>query len=344
MRHDASGTWRPGTSRTAWILLAVMTTFSHGKPVAAQAPQAVATPNKTAAEPRVLERANIGGSQIEILELEFGQALRITDAHGTRTQNEMTSVVVPPCDSLGGEDIDDRLKDWLGPPDNLRPAPILSRCFKIGPGGQPFLAVQLVYHAAVCTSNRLMIMPIRDGSPSVAEAEEIWDADAVDAGDELRIWCADFRESGLVVPGHGSLAQSCLQWNGRKWVIDLESMREPPLALEAIDALVRELRASWTHCHDDACSGGYGELASALGSLIFSGNARQAEEVQRRVLEDEPAKRAAFVPLFRSELAEGCSHLDAIRELNGGSLGAFEEAKPKAEPERETRSVRENSP
>jgi hypothetical protein len=270
----------------------------------------------------VVERARFGSASIVLARDESaGRSTLTVRRPGLADASWECDCVVPPHPGLGGEMAAEHVREIIAA-DPGNPAPILSRGMLRGPGGQTFLAWGVVEHAAVMSTTSLVIFPIVDGE--LGEPCEHHDAMVHGVGDGMRIMQADFAESGLIVPGHGTLASITLRWDGSGWSTDIHGMRLPPMPEDRLTSVINRLRREWNGCENEDCTGNHGDLSIQLTELIYSGNAAQAWRLVEGVLEGRSVRDRAFLELFMHELHQH-ARLGVVRAINGGSLGPFEQ-------------------
>ena len=271
----------------------------------------------------IVERARFGSASIVLARDESaGRSTLTVRRPGFADASWECDCVVPPHPGLGGEMAAEHVREIIAA-DPGNPAPILSRGMLRGPGGQTFLAWGVVEHAAVMSTTSLVIFPIVGGE--LGEPCEHHDAMVHGVGDGMRIMQADFAESGLIVPGHGTLASIALRWDGSGWIPDIEGMQRPPISRECLESTIARFRREWVGCENAECTGDHGDLSMQLAELIYSGNAVQAWRLVEGILEGRPAGDREFLRLFMRELQQKAS-IDVIRAVNRGSLGPFEQA------------------
>ena len=268
-----------------------------------------------------IERARFGSSSVVLARDESnGTSILTVRRTGHADASWQCNCVVPPFPGVIGELAAEHVREIIAAaPGNS--APILSRGMLRGPGGQMFLAWGVVEHAAVMSTTSLVIVPIVGGE--LGEPCEYHDAKVDGADDATRIVQADFAESGLIVPGHGTLASIRLRWDGSGWSPDIEGMRRPPMSEERLASTIARFQQEWAGCENEDCTGDHGDLSMQLAEQIYSGNAAQAWRLVQGVLEGRPALDRDFLKLFMHELHQHAK-LGVIRDVNGGSLGPFE--------------------
>lgn len=247
---------------------------------------------------------------------EFCNAYVVLRGPEGMTVLSRASHILPPYEEYRGELSNEEAlcKPFLER-DEANPAPLLSRCVVVGPGGSIFFSYIASIYAGSSVPWELVVIPIRQGkvdSPRLSRFNQGW---ITGAFDQLRAWRSDFFESEIVSPGHVSLARVPFRFDGREWVPVSDEMKRAPMALSVRAKLCEDLRKSSERIAD---------VAAVLAERTYSGNCHDGKMILDEVFQSDPAGRAQFLSLFRDELASGASELELVRKLNGGSLGIFE--------------------